>query len=237
MYYNFDVDEAVKYGLEESIIIYNLKFWIIKNKSNQKNMYDNRTWTYNSIDAFTKQFPFWSRRQIDRILKSLIEQEVIITANYNKVAYDRTLWYAFKDESFFLNGAFDFTERGKGSDQTGKPIPDIIPDIKKDIIPDVDNTLINVKEKTLVKREDLFNLFWSKYGKQVGKQNTIKQWNKLTEQDRINLLDSINNYTDGGKKEIKFRKDPERYISSGIYKDYLNTRPSTNAFKELPVAK
>jgi len=85
------------------------------------------------------------------------------------------------------------------------------------------------EEKTLIRRSDLFELFWRKYGKPVGKQNTIKQWNKRNEADRINILNSVENYTDF-RKDVKFRKDPERYIRDGIFNDFIT--PATNAFKE-----
>jgi len=131
MEYSFNVSHAMKYGVEESIVLKNLIFWIIKNKANNKNINDGRTWTYNSVTAFKLLFPFWSSRQINRILKSLIKQGVIITGNYNKVAYDRTLWYAIKDESILLNGEMESTEWSNQIDQNGKPIPDINTDRKQ----------------------------------------------------------------------------------------------------------
>jgi hypothetical protein len=102
MNYDFDVNEAVRYGLNESILIYIFKFWLNKNKANNNNFHDNHYWTFNSIKALSELFPFWSVDQIRNILKSLVNQGVLITGNYNKIAYDRTKWYAFKDESIML---------------------------------------------------------------------------------------------------------------------------------------
>ena len=78
MTYQFDTDIAALYGVDESIMIANLQFWIRKNEANGKHFHDGRFWTYNSIDAFTKLFPFWTARQIRRILKSLEEKGVIV---------------------------------------------------------------------------------------------------------------------------------------------------------------
>lgn len=97
VFYTFSISLAKKYGLEEAILLQNIIFWIAKNKANGKHQYDGRTWTYNSIKAFTELFPFWSERQIRRILKSLIQQGALIAGNYNKLPFDRTLWYALKD--------------------------------------------------------------------------------------------------------------------------------------------
>lgn len=123
----FDAEIAKKYGVDEAILISYLTFWIEKNEANGRNFYDGRYWTYNSTEAFTKLFPFWTARQIRRILKSLEDQNVIITGNYNQSTYDRTTWYAFAD-GFDKNVNIDLTETSNGSDPNVKPIPDIKPD-------------------------------------------------------------------------------------------------------------
>ena len=131
MTYQFDTDIAALYGVDESIMIANLQFWIRKNEANGKHFHDGRFWTYNSIDAFTKLFPFWTARQIRRILKSLEEKGVIVTGNYNTSAYDRTTWYAFGD-SFLLKGQKHFTETSNGNDESGKSVINNVTDIKPD---------------------------------------------------------------------------------------------------------
>ena len=123
MTYQFDIDLAARYGVDEAIMIANFLFWIRKNEANGKYFHDGRFWTYNSTEAFTKLFPFWSAGQIRRILKSLESQDVIITGNYNSSAYDHTLWYAFSD-SFLQNHYFDFAKSTNRDCEIGKPIPD-----------------------------------------------------------------------------------------------------------------
>ena len=131
MTYQFDTDIAALYGVDESIMIANLQFWIRKNEANGKHFHDGRFWTYNSIDAFTKLFPFWTARQIRRILKSLEEKGVIVTGNFNTSAYDRTTWYAFGD-SFLRKGQKHFTETSNGNDKSGKSVINNVTDIKPD---------------------------------------------------------------------------------------------------------
>lgn len=108
MQYSFDVQEAVDYGDREAIIIWNLRFWIVKNKANGKHLYAGsdgifRTWTYNTTKAFAELFPFWSEDQIDRLIKKMIEKKIIIKDNFNSNSYDRTSWYAFQDEEKMLS--------------------------------------------------------------------------------------------------------------------------------------
>lgn len=131
MVYSFHTDHAKEYGVDEAIVIYNLLFWIAKNKANGTNEYDGSTYTYNSINAFRALFPFWTERQIGRILKSLENQNVIKVGNYNKAKYDRTKWYAFVDydtiyrtvKSNIPNGKKDNTKASNAKPQKVKPIP------------------------------------------------------------------------------------------------------------------
>lgn len=131
MVYQFDTDIAALYGVDESIMIANLQFWIRKNEANGKHFHDGRFWTYNSIDAFTKLFPFWTARQIRRVLKSLEDKGVIVTGNYNTSAYDRTTWYAFGD-SFLHKGQKHLTETSNGSDKSGESVINNDTDINHD---------------------------------------------------------------------------------------------------------
>ena len=95
--YQFDTEIAQLYGVDNAIMIWNFTHWIEHNAANGMHFHNGRYWTYNTVDALTKIFPFWSKGQIRRILKSLEEQNVIITGNYNSSAYLRTMWYAFTD--------------------------------------------------------------------------------------------------------------------------------------------
>ena len=112
--YTFDPNIAKKYGVDEAVMLENIYFWVQKNEANNKHFYDVNYWTYNSIQAFVKQFPFWTNRQIDRILKNLEKNGAIITGNYNKSPYDRTKWYAVTEtaKSIYLYGEMGTTKNG-----------------------------------------------------------------------------------------------------------------------------
>lgn len=124
MEYSFNIEHAKKYGVEEAIIIKNFQFWINKNKANNKNFHNNHYWTFNTATALSKLFKFWTENQIRRILKSLIDQEVLITGNYNKSSYDRTTWYAFKDEPIFTFVEMEVDEYKNQNEEMQRPIPD-----------------------------------------------------------------------------------------------------------------
>lgn len=132
----FDVEIAAKFGVDEAIILQHFAFWIAKNEANKKHYHDGKYWTYSSTQALTVLFPYWSEKQLRRILKSLVDKGLLIKSTYNQKAYDRTSWYALGDQigkCIRPNGQMDVTKRANGYDQKGQPIPDIITDNKTDI--------------------------------------------------------------------------------------------------------
>lgn len=137
MQHSFDVEIAKEYGLKEAILMNHLWFWIEKNKANEVHYYDGTYWTYNSVKAFNKLFPYLSERQINNTLKTLKDKEIIQTGNYNKSAYDRTMWYAFTKMgvSIMQKCKMEDTKMSNGDVENVKPIPDINTDINTDIKP------------------------------------------------------------------------------------------------------
>jgi hypothetical protein len=128
MNHSFDVGYAKKYGVDEAIMISNFQYWLKKNWANEKHRHDGRVWTYNSVSAFQKLFPYWTSKQIRRIIDSLVAKGVLMRGEYNSSAYDRTAWYSFVDESTFLFENIDLPIWANQDDQKGKPIPDSKPD-------------------------------------------------------------------------------------------------------------
>ena len=94
----FYVELADLLGVDAALMLNHLIYWIATNSMKRINYIDGRFWTYSTIEDFKQYFPYWSTAQIRRILKNLAFQEVIIRGNHNKCKYDRTLWYALKDE-------------------------------------------------------------------------------------------------------------------------------------------
>ncbi len=122
MNHSFDIEHARLYGIPEAVIISNLQFWITRNKANGENFRDGRTWTYNSVKAFAELFPYMTTNQIRRSLERLVEFGVLIAGNYNASTYDRTKWFAFSDESIFLNPQIHLADLPNGSGKRAKTV-------------------------------------------------------------------------------------------------------------------
>jgi uncharacterized phage protein (TIGR02220 family) len=104
MEYSFDIKLAKELGVYEAIFLKNMQFWIIHNKAHNKHFKNDRTWTYTSLEALIKLFPFWTKDQIYYIVQKLVKKSIILTEKFSKQALNHCNWYAFVDESRFLCG-------------------------------------------------------------------------------------------------------------------------------------
>lgn len=219
MEHSFDIDIAKVYGIPAAVLFKHLYWWIEKNRANEKNFYDGYYWTYNSKKAFAELFPYMTARQIDYALQKLIEDGLVITGNYNKVAYDRTLWYAITKKGFSILQKCEmektFSDNGKPENE--QPIP-----------------VCNTGEKTQVKNTDSYKAIISRLNEKAGTnyrssskatQGHINA--RLTEgftvEDFFKVIDKKCAEWKGGEMEKYLR--PETLFGSK-FENYLNA-PTT----------
>lgn len=81
-------------GLNESIILQQIHYWIENGKKAKRNFHEGKYWVYNSYDEWQRQFPFWSKNTIIRALKGLEDKNILISGNFNKKGFDKTKWYS-----------------------------------------------------------------------------------------------------------------------------------------------
>lgn len=143
MDHNFNIEVAKRLGIAPAVILNNLYWWIEKNRANEKHYHDGYYWTYNSRKAYVEQFPYLTERQIEYALRKLIDEGYIITGNYNKASFDRTLWYAITKRGYSIlqNCEMEETNLGNASTENVKPIPN------KNTNKKSNNTLPTVEEQ------------------------------------------------------------------------------------------
>ncbi|MCX8002004.1 MAG: DnaD domain protein [Anoxybacillus mongoliensis] len=78
---------AVKLGLNESIFLQQLHYWLGKST----HTYDGYTWVYNTYEGWQKQFPFWSESTIRRTIVRLEKKRIVVSRYRSKL--DKTKWY------------------------------------------------------------------------------------------------------------------------------------------------
>lgn len=87
-------DIAKILGLNETIVLQQINYWLEVNKKKNHNFKDGKYWTYNTIEEWREEFPFWSKETVKRIFKKLRDMKLLIIGNYNNMKMDRTLWYS-----------------------------------------------------------------------------------------------------------------------------------------------
>ena len=102
--HSFNVAVAEDVGILPAIILSNIYFWVDYNEKNGTNYYEDHYWSYNSVTAFQRQFSYATPKQIRTALEKLRDEGYILTANYNKAPFDRTLWYTVTDKAISIIG-------------------------------------------------------------------------------------------------------------------------------------
>lgn len=129
--HSFDIHIAAEYkSVEIAILVWHFQYWIMKNKRLNRNRIEGRTWTYQTLQEINASFPYWSNKQVERLMAKAVQLNILIKKNHNKSPYDRTLWYAFVDEEKFgisRFGEMENCESGNQNPQIGTPIPNTLP--------------------------------------------------------------------------------------------------------------
>lgn len=90
-----DRNLAQEIGFLESVILLQLEY-LVSISTNER---DGLFWTYNTLKEFkATHFPWLSQATISRTLTALENKHLIVKGNFNKVAYDRTIWYTLDYE-------------------------------------------------------------------------------------------------------------------------------------------
>lgn len=96
---------ACAMGLNESIVIRQLFYWLKHNKQDKdkrdSHLKDDCWWTYNTYDGWQKDnFQFWSYDTVRRTFLRLEEMGLVYVANYNKKKGDQTKWYTINYSAY-----------------------------------------------------------------------------------------------------------------------------------------
>lgn len=220
MSHSFEIDVAVKYGVNAAILLNNIYHWCQKNEANERNFHDGRYWTYNSRAAFVKLFPYLSERQIKTALEKLVEDGIIVVGDYNNDRWKRPTWYAVtkKGQSMLQKCGNDGAEM---SDRIDENVNSTITDINTDRKPDIKQTDII----TSILSPDGFAKFWYAYPKHEAKRDAIKAWNALKPNDDLcNTIfaDLEKRLASGGvwyKADRKYIPLPATYLRGARWED------------------
>ena len=120
---SFNIEAARRFGVDGAIMLQGMAAWISKNRANERHFHDGRWWTYNSKAALARLFPFWTEKQIRRIVNALTAAEAILQGNYSDGSYHNTTWYALSDDVLELLGAGECASAYLSAGDGGRELP------------------------------------------------------------------------------------------------------------------
>lgn len=231
---------AKVFGLEEAIFLDSIVHWYRENRANNINFEDGRWWTYNSATAWADVFPWWTPKQIRRIITSCREQGAIVAGCYNKDKRDRSLWYSPTEKLLNLyltrepsgcpNGKSTCPDRENESSQTVPPLPcGTHGNYNTPYNPPQGEAAGEAveqedKPKTRGKRSaykpDWFDALWKIYPKKNARLAAQKKWDAL-KPDRETCR-AILEGLERDKRSEQWQRDGGKYIP--MLSTYLNQR-------------
>lgn len=205
--HHFRVEDAVNHGVDKAVILSNLRFWLSlnKDKKSKPHCHDGYYWVYNSAKELATLFPYFTQSKVQRLLKQLEKDKVILVGNYNKVKYDRTRWYSLPEYSIDNICDTDNTELNNGSDEIVEPIPDT----KHLSKPNINTDTPNIP----------FSVFWNKYDYAKGQVKAVEaKWLSLSDEERTLTMQSLDKYI-LSTPDKTFRKYPMTYLNTEAWND------------------
>lgn len=202
--HHFDVEDAMKYGVEKAVVLSNIRFWLNNNKNKDLSTvkHDGYYWMYNTAKDMSNVLPYFTQSKVQRLLKQLEDEGVLIVGNYNKVKYDRTKWYTLSEFTYDDNCSTQTPELNIGNGQIEQPIQDSKTNTKT-------NNKINIP----------FSDFWGKYDYCKGKKSDVEsKWIALSDEERTLTMESLDTYL-LSTPDKTYRKYPMSYLNTEAWND------------------
>lgn len=206
--HHFDVEDAIKYGVEKAVVLSNIRFWLNNNKNKDLTAvkHDGYYWMYNTAKDMSNVLPYFTQSKVQRLLKQLEDDGVLIVGNYNKVKYDRTKWYTLSEFTYDENCSTQTPELSIGNEHIEQPIQD-----------SKTNTKTNNKIDTCINIP--FSDFWDKYDYCKGKKSDVEaKWIALTDEERTLTMESLDTYL-LSTPDKTYRKYPMSYLNTEAWND------------------
>ena len=167
-------------------------------------------------------FSLFVQDKIQRIIKKMIDFEIIVSGNFNKSSYDRTKWYSFKNEGMFINSNCHSADLRNGFCKTAEPIPHTKTD-KKVVVDDEKKSFETFFENDLTEKEQeefnefLHNSIYSLIPESI-KKEAIQDYGWSIVVYCINYIFEINPSLKEGKKPKGIESLTAKYLDQNAKK-------------------
>ena len=105
---------AERYGVNAAIFLRDIYHWCETNQNNDENFHDGRWWTYQTITGLCRRHTYWTKNQMEHIIRTCKEKGALLSGHFSENQFDRTCWYALTDEALALfHGSDSFSEKSE----------------------------------------------------------------------------------------------------------------------------
>ncbi len=253
--HHFNIKVAKDFDVDTAIFLNNMAFWINylianRNDPKQKNHYfESKYWLYNSYTDWSILFPYYSRKQMRRIIENCFNNGLIIKGNFNNKRYDKTNWYTMTEKALeyyptlkeqilntYAQTGKTYAQTGKTYAQTGTPIPYSNPDKNPDISfsPSPTATAKERQVDSLFSNDNVnadldnrFEQFFESYPLKKNRPQCYKLFLKLKPADELlsTILADIKNRLENDSFWIDgFFPKPNNYLSEKTWLEPLFNR-------------
>lgn len=216
---SFSVKLAEKVGFENAGFLQDIAYWLDYNKSSGINYVDGRYWSFSTQDELCDRHPYWTRKQVQRIIKNCRDNGWLLVGNFNKNPYDRTNWYSVSDEIMeIISGTpcsqsrnVECPERGNGNTQTVQ-----CTEIQ------TGQSIKNINKERINKNNNQnFESFWQAYPKKKNKLQARKAFDKvkIPLQTLLDAIEKQKQSKQWQKNDGEFIPYPATWLNSGAWED------------------
>lgn len=185
-------------GLNQAMILQQVHYWLELNKKNKINLHEGRHWTYNTINEWQEEFPFWSKETVKRAFNKLRDLGIIQVGNFNVYKMDRTLWYTIdydKLNEYIRSNSLDGDVENESMEKDF--MSPAIPETSSETTTEIYNPSVN-QEKQVKKSKDSKG---QKDGKTYINNNFKAEYEKIINRCELFAIDE--NYRDAVSHAIK----------------------------------
>ncbi len=107
---------------DEAAFVHRIFFLVMNNEANERNFHSGKYWTYDSMQALSKVFYFWTPKQLRRIAGNCEKLGLIETGKFAENPLDRRVWYTVTDlvKCIYRDGKMHSPKWANAEPQTGK---------------------------------------------------------------------------------------------------------------------
>ena len=216
--------EVKKYGIIEAVIIQQIRNWTMYNEKSQSQQHyqDEHWWCYGSMCKW-EELTGISKNTLKKKFKSLEDNNIIISGNFNKLPFDRTKWYRLNPSTHMVKSIVSNRPNGEyPSDQISLDTGDQISfGLTEPTIP----MNMNGMNMNYIPFHSLMEKF--NYPQDRSNRYIKELWDKFTDEERQIIITKADDFIEYVNKK-RYTLNLKQYLTDGWQWDLTIQNKSNN---------